>query len=312
MLQIPLQTEKLESTGQLVLTCFLLPQIQLPSQVVSSTPQIQSSKRHICFNEQVLSLDQPTRLTRAPTPYPKDLQRYQRYLNNQFRKTRELPTPQNMNINSDQFVSEIREAKVTPMKNDEDEYNLQEKPEQLKSCNPENVSQVYDNSDRFSSNSKLSSYNPGVESQYEAVDKLYGHTEGLIEFSERKKCPPPYHIAAAYSKNAHFFNKMDNFNNVQIEKPKNFTQELPKNISMPKPLHYSKEANNVEEKYFLEELRKCLIKQPGNMKQNDHVDGIIRTEKSGPKQTLIHINLTPCCYVLGFAVTYNENVSTNK
>lgn len=149
ILQIPLQTEKLDASGQLVLTCFLLPQIQLPPDIPKTIESsMPSTKRHICFNEQGLPPDQPTRLTRAPTPYPKDLQRYQRYLNNQLRRNKETST---QNIHSDQYVSEIREAKVTPMKNDDEDPHFFEKSQ---------------------GNKNVDNYNDNRPNLYEA-DRLY-------------------------------------------------------------------------------------------------------------------------------------------
>ncbi|XP_018322720.1 leucine-rich repeat-containing protein 1-like [Agrilus planipennis] len=67
----------------------------------------------------------------------------------------------------------------------------------------------------------------------------------IADYSLRKEIkPPPYHIAAAYSKNAHFFNDIaKQFPGAIVkhqtieEKPKHFTQDQPSNIIMPQPQH---------------------------------------------------------------------------
>lgn len=296
------------------MTCFLLPQIQLPPDVPKTIESsMPSTKRHICFNEQGLPPDQPTRLTRAPTPYPKDLQRYQRYLNNQLRRNREVIT---QNINSDQYISEIREAKVTPMKN-EDEEHFHEKSQGSKNKDNYNISpdnyvetqtNVYDNSDRLYDRSNLeNNYNYNYSNErYDTVDKSDNLSDGFVEFTDGKKCPPPYHIAAAYSKNAHFFNNLDQING-SMDKPKNFTQELPKNISMPQPVHYSKRINS-DEKYIVDELNQRFLNSPHDEEKVNHnqVSEDVQNRRKSP--VLLHVDLTPCCYVLGFTVIYNENV----
>lgn len=307
-----MQTEKLDSSGQLVLTCFLLPQIHLPPEVPKIIEtSVPSTKRHICFNEQGLPPEQPARLTRAPTPYPKDLQRYQRYLNNQLRRTRDVVTP---NVNSDQYISEIREAKVTPMKIDEEEACYYEKIQDKNIDNynitsetsVENRSVVHNNTDRLYDRSKIeNTYNSDYASdRYDTVDNI---SDGFVEFTEGKKRPPPYHIAAAYSKNAHFFNNLDQVNG-SMDKTKNFTDELSKNTtSVHKSIHFSKRINS-DEKYNVDDFSQRFTNSTydEDVNHRDKQENLQNREKS---PLLLHIDLTPCCYVLGFSVTYNENVS---
>lgn len=60
--------------------------------------------------------------------------------------------------------------------------------------------------------------------------------ENLVENNEQSKTPPkqppPYHIAAAYSKNAHLFAHSPPSPHDQ---PKQFSQQQPANIHMPTP-----------------------------------------------------------------------------
>lgn len=271
---------------------------EVPKIIETNMP---STKRHICFNEQGLPADQPARLTRAPTPYPKDLQRYQRYLNNQLRRNREVVPP---NVNSDQYISEIREAKVTPMKSDEEETYYFEKLQGNKDNDnysaqldkfSKNRANVYDNTDRICDRSKLEdSYSTDYATdRYESIDV----SDGFIEFAEGKKRPPPYHIAAAYSKNAHFFNNLDQVNG---------SLDKQKNITLPQPAHLNKRINS-DEKYAVDEFSNSTYNEE-NINHKEPRQNLQNRDKS---PVLLHVDLTPCCYVLGFSVTYNENVSKN-
>lgn len=424
---IPLQTEKLESTGQLVLTCFLLPQIQITPQETKEPepPSVVSPKRHICFTESGISKDAPARLMRAPTPYPKELQRFQRSLNNQLRKNRET-SPQSININLDPSVSQIKEAKVTPMKNDQihdttdgsvsplyiSSDRLQ--PKLIRSCNGDNQDvQIYDNSDQYCNGPNvMQSENHPLENNYgigkELTDLgkfrsevgkfpgelgkypgeigkhptevgkystelgMYSSEAGKYpaelgkfpsevgmyssevgkypsdlnkystgsdlgkytsELSEKPAQPPPYHIAAAYSKNAKYFN--NDYDSSQLDKPKKLSQELGQLGSRLK--------NPEVDEVFLKELNERLLKSPpdegsantdllgnhlGGLQVNDKEEGYqyksfetgnnnreqgvrMNEERTSPK--LMRVVLTPCCYVLGFSIIYNEHgVFVNK
>lgn len=131
-----------------------------------------------------------------------------------------------------------------------------------------------------------------------------------MEFNEGKKRPPPYHIAAAYSKNAHFFNNLDQLNG-SMEKPKNFTQELPKNISMPQPVHFHKRITS-DEKYLVNELNKRFSNSVSEDELANHNQQPENLQNRAKSPVLLHVDLTPCCYVLGFSVTYNENVGFHR
>lgn len=130
------------------------------------------------------------------------------------------------------------------------------------------------------------------------------------------KQPPPYHIAAAYSKNAKFFNKIDNQLPSPVEKPVKFTQELKQNLCTPQPLNLTRMKNEIEEVYLKQQIEDIkdvdvlgnhlnLQKyQMGNKEQN-----FVLEQEGGKMPKLMRVVLTPCCYVLGFSVIYNEHVS---
>ncbi|KRT85992.1 hypothetical protein AMK59_1546 [Oryctes borbonicus] len=362
---IPLQTEKLESTGQMVLTCFLLPQIQhVQEDKISPTQNITVPKRHIAFTEPGIPKEPPVRLTRAPTPYPKDFQRFQRSLNNQWRKSRD-GSSSGSNVSSDPNIAHTKDAKLTPVKdqidNIDDLYikntmygtcnNMQPRIVQTNDNhsirkNPIDLEKQYtyvNNSDNNLDN-YCSNYNDKISIDSSDQSKVSLELQESCAIIQGPKEPPPYHIAAAYSKNAKFFNRIDDplEKNSPIEKPKNFTKELPQNISMPQPVHISKQKGEIDE-HFLKELNKRLLNTSDqknerkliNENRNDDTlsDNFYKTTNYRcvgincdysetnsneipnthrvPK--LIRVTLNPCCYVLGFTVTYNENgVFVNK
>lgn len=196
----------------------------------------------------------PPRLTRAPTPYPKDFQRYERSVNNMLRKNRELKS-HNVNLNVDPSVPQIKEAKVTPMRASNDTPVEAGCKEML----PGNS----DGNDE--------------ELPLEDVKKLNG--------------PPPYHIAAVYSKNAQYFNNISSEDGkvTPVDKPRHFIQDQPTNILMPQPQH---PPTN-------------LYKYDRRKAESSWVFGAHKNPR------ILEISLTPCCYVLGFTVTYNDMVRLN-
>lgn len=329
-----MQTEKLESTGQLVLTCFLLPQVHIIPQEIKQpdTPSVVSPKRHICFTEAGLNKDPPARLMRAPTPYPKELQRFQRSLNNQLRKNREIAS-QSININLDPNVSQIKEAKVTPMKNEMTDATDSgpvyiSGPLKLNRNGDNHDIHLYEG-DQFCGKSQTESMSQySLDTSYKvASEDMSDSGKYSVEIQEKPLQPPPYHIAAVYSKNAKFFNKMEDFESSQLEKPKMQQQRLMTGLHPKHP-----EADQA----FVKELNDRLMKTPdehgGNMDQlGNHVDSLrerpdggyknyefgnnnreqnhMRLNDEGASPKLLRVILTPCCYVLGFSIIYNEHVS---
>lgn len=357
-----MQTEKLELTGQMVLTCFLLPQIhQIQENKISPPQNITVPKRHIAFTEPGIPKEPPIKLTRAPTPYPKDFQRFQRSLSNQLRKNRD-GSSSGSNISSDPNIAHMKDAKLTPVKdqmdsitNPDDLYikntmygtynNMHQKIIQTNDNHNtrKNLSIELEKQYTYAHNSDnnldnyCSNYNDKISIDSSDQSKISLELQESCAIIQGPKEPPPYHIAAAYSKNAKFFNRIDDplDKNSPVEKPKNFTKELPQNISMPQPLHLSKQKGEVDE-HFLKELNKRLLNTSDqknerkliNENRNDdnfykatnyrcvgvncdyseaNSNDIPNTHRV-PK--LVRVTLNPCCYVLGFTVTYNENVRT--
>lgn len=351
-----MQTEKLEPTGQMVLTCFLLPQIQhVREDKVSPTQNITVPKRHIAFTEPGIPKEPPVRLTRAPTPYPKDFQRFQRSLNNQLRKNRD-GSSSGSNISPDPNILHGKDAKLTPVKDEIDSIaNLDDL--YTNTCNnvQQKLVQIYDNHNiRKNQQIELEKYTYANNSDNNLENYCANYNDKLsIDSSDQSKVslelqescaiiqgpkePPPYHIAAAYSKNAKFFNRIDDpmDKNSPVEKPKNFTKELPQNISMPQPLHIMKQKGEIDD-HFLKELNKRLLNTSDqkmerkliNENRNDDSDNFYtstnyrcvgvnfdysETNSNDITNThripkLVRVTLNPCCYILGFTVTYNENV----
>ncbi|GFY74520.1 leucine-rich repeat-containing protein 7 [Trichonephila inaurata madagascariensis] len=84
---IPLQSDTDRVTGQKVLTCFMLPQVPLEEEVQEidrSEAEVPDSGRgrHIIKFAFDAEKDQPSKLVRAPTPYPKELKAHARHARN--------------------------------------------------------------------------------------------------------------------------------------------------------------------------------------------------------------------------------------
>ncbi|XP_017769808.1 PREDICTED: leucine-rich repeat-containing protein 1 isoform X2 [Nicrophorus vespilloides] len=327
---IPLQTEQLDH-GQLVLTCFLLPQIHITNQdmhKVSPNEAVSLPKRHIAFSEPGLPREMLPKLNRAPTPYPKDFQRFQRSLNNQLRKNREGNAQPSLNLRMDPGQSLIKEAKV--MKNEiNGEFNDLKNYGTQTDFLPDAVPN-YEND--FYNVNKNAVIDPNMD-YYSFNDKnsLEGSEQSKLSLELQEKClmvtakqPPPYHIAAAYSKNAKYFNKIEDIHpeyaekrmeDSPIEKPKKFTQDLQKvsqNISIAQPVSmYTKGKSDVDN-FFLRDLNKRYIDDdsygPNENYEKMYADKKylhnVNEQRVAKKMLVV---LTPCCYVLGFTVTYNEN-----
>lgn len=293
----------------------------------SPTENISLPKRHIAFTEPGIPREPLPRLTRAPTPYPKDFQRFQRSLNNQLRRNRDANSQiLNLNLDAGQSPSQsqIKEAVVTPMKNDINGDHLQHhfstqtdfiSPPDNHPPNYENDFLNYNHNSNTNSavndnNSDHYSYND--KNSVNSLDGLDHDDKLSVDMQEKcmmvtAKQPPPYHIAAAYSKNAKYFNKVEDY--MEDDKPKKFTQDLQaQNIPVPQPVNYSKKTDGL-----LQEINKRIDDHYAN--QNYEKNYVVEkqfaenlnNESRVPKN--LTVVLTPCCYVLGFTVTYNESVS---
>lgn len=283
-----------------------MPQIQVPSADVISEPHtnVSTPSRRICFKEPGMGDELQPRLTRAPTPYPKDLQRYERSVNNMLRKNREAKS-HSVNLNVDQNIPQIKEAKVMPMKPNIDVLSGEDSGDRA------NI--VLENFDNCGpSHSEMT----GMMSYRDSIVSSEGHhNEGDIVAEEMKKLPgpPPYHIAAIYSKNAQFFNNVTK-NDVSedmleggkltsMDRPRHFIQDQPINILMPQPQHphiyqhYMNDAHGYIAADTYGEQQEGRKKRESNWVFGNH---------KNPR--ILEVTLTPCCYVLGFTVKYNEMV----
>lgn len=77
------------------------------------------------------------------------------------------------------------------------------------------------------------------------------------------KQPPPYHIAAAYSKNAHLFAQLCPPS--PHDQPKQFSQEQPSNIHHPTP----KMAKNHD--FCMQNGPNLLLREINELTKNNHV-----------------------------------------
>ncbi|KAK5639087.1 hypothetical protein RI129_011579 [Pyrocoelia pectoralis] len=244
---ITLQTETLEN-GQVVLTCVFLPQIEVPLEIQPSLT-VTSTGRKIEFVEPSVNTDLPVKFTRIPTPHPKAFVKYQRTLGNVLRRNTETVS----HTTSTNTVY-IKEANIIPMKNATNEKNDNEILTQSSQCSiDQNVSetastqsrscsQVLENnrelSDTFSKDISIDSdLTTNVESIVESTSPTYNGNKICDSLKNLKpKQPPPYHIAAAYSKGAHIFLNSSDKSYKEAE-PKHFTQDQPLNILNPQPKH---------------------------------------------------------------------------
>lgn len=318
-MQIPLQTECLESTGQLALTCFLLPQIQNTPVEIKSELSVSavSPTRHICFKEPAVGDEPPPRLTRAPTPYPKDFQRYERSVNNILRKQRELKS-HSIDLNLDVSVPQIKEAKVTPMKasisNNEVVSEVTSKDNA--------IAQVENDNDSYEMCCVAPCRNSLVSNDSNLKETYSNY--GDVSDETKKPGPPPYYIAAIYSKNAQYFNNIisndqyEDVKNALVDKPKHFIQDQPTNILMPQPQHPSAKNSVYQQNSFNPQNHNRSIYLNKNETYLDNTSDERRLEKVKKESNwlfgahknarILEISLTPCCYVLGFTVKWNEMV----
>lgn len=280
---------------------------------------ISTQSRRICFKEPGTIDELPTRprLTRAPTPYPKDLQRYERSVNNMLRKQRETHKSHSINLNLDSNTRQIKEAKVTPMKANVDVSSSLDNEEEAVS-GLENINKA---------SGPSSSVEPiGVRyTSYQDQDSVESsHNDGHVTIDEIKKSkfpgPPPYHIAAIYSKNAHFFNntvKSDISEDMPVDKPRHFIQDQPANILMPQPQHPPsfpgftlKQNVHKQNVRYSNDVRTYMENdvvqaEQQEMEKRRESNWLFGNHKN---RRILEVTLTPCCYVLGFTVKYNETV----
>lgn len=283
-IQIPLQTEVHYKSGQLILTCFLLPQTderdnsgRTTTTENQQTPQQQQQhERHICFKEANSSNENFARLMRAPTPYPKDLQRYQRSATNILKRQKQAKSTTENNQFTNTSLPQIREAVVMAttavQSNAEDTFSTTTTTAAVESVSPTPILQNQEN-----------------ESERD---------DSVAEFvTLRQPGPPPYHVAALYSKNAQFFSNINKHDeNEKNEPPRYFVQDQPRDILMPQPQHGvpSNVLYDIQRTGDVDAQRK--IDMPWMFGQHKN-------------RRVMEFSLTPCCYVPGFSVSLGQTVS---
>lgn len=187
--------------GQVVLTCVFLPQ-QESSSILEDVSkhvanEIPSTGRRIGFKDEPHSIkDTLMRLNRIPTPHPKAFVKYQKILA-QSRKNAESGS-QNIALQP----LHVKEASIVAMKPNNAE--------------PEHKDINHD------TNGNRNSDTPSDLSIATDNSGIYN-----LKVEQKPRQPPPYHIAATYSKSAHLFAQSE---------PQCFTQNQPTNIVMPKPM----------------------------------------------------------------------------
>lgn len=93
---IPLQSDFNHSTGQRVLTCFMLPQVSSDGEDAERRWSFELYEEHLKEERQQIKfafdthLDQPGKLVRAPTPYPKELRPHAKKYALKKHETKEL------------------------------------------------------------------------------------------------------------------------------------------------------------------------------------------------------------------------------
>lgn len=207
----------------MVLTSVVFPQVPLPEVTASSMnlpSMIGNQTYHISFST-TESNPSEMPLSRTPTPHHKELRRLRNIL-----RSSQPPDAHTANI------SEIKEAKVTNIS--ASDLLLVPTLNQHSLLNNKNrVDDVIDGGDPEDVTISLYKSIKGKQSPSSGGDTT-------------PKQPPPYHIAAAYSKNAHLF--------AQIcppsphDQPKQFSQQQPLNIHHPTPKFAKKQhtENNVD------------------------------------------------------------------
>jgi erbb2-interacting protein len=215
---IHLQNEQLPD-GQVVLTSVLFPQVPLPEAPPSVHLPMSHQTYHISFNMDNIPTE--ASLSRTPTPHHKELRRLRNIL-----RGSDPPETQSPNI------SEIKEAKVTHISGDlsASQSSLLDKDDDLHQNQVVEALEVLERATR----ENAAIYKPkGKESP--ANDDL-------------PKQPPPYHIAAAYSKNAHLFAQFCPPS--PHDQPKQFSQQQPSNIHHPTPKFAKNRADQIQDYYM--------------------------------------------------------------
>ncbi|KAJ3640125.1 hypothetical protein Zmor_003441 [Zophobas morio] len=212
---IHLQNEQL-SDGQVVLTSVLFPQVPLPEAPPSVHLPISNQTYHISFNMDNIPTE--ASLSRTPTPHHKELRRLRNILRGSDPSETQPPN-----------ISEIKEAKVTHISGD-----LSVSQSSLLDKNEDQVVEALEVLERAT--------REGV-----AIYKPVKGKDSPCTDDTPPKQPPPYHIAAAYSKNAHLFAQFCPPS--PHDQPKQFSQQQPPNIHHPTPKFAKNRSEQIVDYY---------------------------------------------------------------
>lgn len=122
----------------------------------------------------------------------------------------------------------------------------------------------------------------------------------------RQPGPPPYHVAAMYSKNAQYFtNITKQEESEKNDPPRYFVQDQPRDILMPQPQHGQLPST------VLDEIQRSIAN--GSVSEDE---GQFKCRKSDipwmfgqhKNRRVMEFSLTPCCYVPGFSVSLGQTV----
>ncbi|XP_043522617.1 protein lap1 isoform X2 [Frieseomelitta varia] len=286
---VPLQQEFNCEEDMMVLSCFMLPQKprQELEQITPAVGLISSSivgtGKRICFAAEVES-EIPRQLHRAPTPYPKELRNLARHARNlhhqsahdqrdshsslsptEHRTSKACKNNTPTDVGTEQSVSEessdeanktvlakekspdIREAKY--IRNPTSEYlskpptvadyvNSTWKPDEYSKANTAKIVE----SEKF--------IEPYKSTPIAANNKNAIHVQ-VPKVNEVPPVPPPYHIAAAFSKKAALFQQLNQ--SAQLDSPMIAPPQIDMNISNSKISQETQIQNYDGESFKVEE-----------------------------------------------------------
>ncbi|KAF5280805.1 hypothetical protein FQR65_LT14951 [Abscondita terminalis] len=336
---ISLQAESLEN-GQMVLTCVFLPQLEVSLEIQSHV-NMTSTGRRIEFVENSCMTDKPAKLSRIPTPHPKAFVKYQRTLGNILKRSQDM-----VSHNAGADIVHIREANIIPMKNcnaanNDDDVQLQVKiDESFAKVDYSVQNDIGNPSDKcMSVEGELTDIHtypilPDDNGSNNIVDSFACDLTEIKTPSQsnstelnrpshscvKPKQPPPYHIAATYSKGAHIF--LNSVRNEQEAEPKHFTQDQPLNILNPQPKHarcipqiqhtlrcidfielQEKHDYDLMETIIITTAQPSLVHSTCNVENESetkfHTNWVFGAHRN---RKIVKVEMTPCCYVLGFSV----------
>ncbi|XP_078046302.1 leucine rich repeat containing protein 7 lap1 isoform X3 [Augochlora pura] len=318
---VPLQQEFNCEEDMMVLSCFMLPQnprqelerydfmfVEIPPAVGLISSSIVGTGKRICFAAEVES-EIPRQLHRAPTPYPKELRNLARHARNlQHQSAHDQrgshaslsPVDRNTSkgyksasptdVGTEQSVSEESsdEANKTVLAKEKSPDIREAK--YIRNPTSEYLSKPPTVADYVNSTWKPDEYSKAntakiVESEKFAVGSNNGdqlHIQAP-KLNEIPPVPPPYHIAAAFSKKAALFQQLNQSG--QSDSPTIASPHADVNISNLKVSQETQNYDGNEESFKAEEyVRLCNEKFSSNTDGSDVAISNGKTD-STPDQT---------------------------